>query len=444
MMRAYSSVYDDLTPWYNSRESITKAVIVDGVTSIGNWAFEYCTGLTSITIPNSVTSIGESAFYDCTGLTSITSLNPVPPTGRAYIFYNVNKTTCCLYVPQAGISAYRAAADWNDFSCINAVSSTDYPTVTFDSQSGSAVNSQMLVRNSKAVKPANPVRANFIFGGWYKEAACTNAWNFDTDTVTADITLYAKWTLIVYTVTWNANDGTPAPTQTSVNHGESITAPAEMTKTGYTLGGWFTNYALTGAAVTFPITNVTANTTLYAKWTLNTYTVTFNATGGTVTPTTGTTGNGWTLASLPIPTREDYAFDGWYTAETGGEKVTASMVYSANATIYAHWTQSLYTITFDANGGTVTPATMKIGESGKIPSFPTPTRVGYTLDGWFTAATGGEMVTENYVFNNDATIYARWTYNAVTEIAGIPNAISVGEQFQLVGTVVPANTASVL
>jgi uncharacterized repeat protein (TIGR02543 family) len=68
-------------------------------------------------------------------------------------------------------------------------------TVTFDSQGGSSVTALTNVIDGSAIaEPTAPTRAGFVFGGWYKEAACVNAWNFATDTVTANITLYAKWT----------------------------------------------------------------------------------------------------------------------------------------------------------------------------------------------------------------------------------------------------------
>jgi uncharacterized repeat protein (TIGR02543 family) len=72
-----------------------------------------------------------------------------------------------------------------------------------------------------------------------------------------------------------------------------------------------------------------------------------------------------------------------------------------------------YTITFNANGGTVSPASGTTGTDGKLASLPAPTKSGYTFDGWFTAATGGSAVTAGTVFNLDATIYARWTVTSV-------------------------------
>jgi len=160
-------------------------------------------------------------------------------------------------------------------------------------------------------------------------------------------------------------------------------------------------------------TEITDHTTLYLKWT-PTYTITFNANSGTVTPSTSTTGLNRTLASLPTPTRDGYTFDGWFTAETGGTHVTTSTVFSANATIYARWTLITYTVIFNANNGSVSPTSSTTGIGWKLTSLPTPTRDGYTFDGWFTEETGGTQVTTSTVFNADTTIYAQWTVTLYT------------------------------
>ncbi|GBU27635.1 hypothetical protein R84B8_01170 [Treponema sp. R8-4-B8] len=71
-----------------------------------------------------------------------------------------------------------------------------------------------------------------------------------------------------------------------------------------------------------------------------TYTITFNANGGSVSPTSGTTGTNGSLATLPTPTRSGYTFNGWFTSTSGGTQVTTSTVFSQNSTIYARWTSS--------------------------------------------------------------------------------------------------------
>ena len=119
-------------------------IIPNSVTSIGNYAFGYCWGLTSITIPNSVTSIGEGAFLDCSGLTSVTIPNSVTSIG-GYAFYKCSDLTdvycysenvpstnsdafylssissSTLHVPAASVEAYSTSSPWNEFGTIVAL-----------------------------------------------------------------------------------------------------------------------------------------------------------------------------------------------------------------------------------------------------------------------------------------------------------------------------------
>lgn len=144
-----------------------------------------------------------------------------------------------------------------------------------------------------------------------------------------------------------------------------------------------------------------------------TYTVVFNPNGGTLSGfsalTTSTEGK---LSSLPTATRSDYTFDGWFISASGGHKITTDYVFTSDTTVYAHWSKSsasiTYAITFDAGGGAVTPNSTSTDEDGKLSTLPTPTRNGYTFDGWFTSASGGNKITTGYVFISDTTIYAHW------------------------------------
>jgi uncharacterized repeat protein (TIGR02543 family) len=255
-----------------------------------------------------------------------------------------------------------------------------------------------------------PTRSNYIFDSWY--TAATSGTKVTTSTTfNRDTTIYAQW-IPIYTVTFNANGGTVTPDSGTTGAGRMLASLPTPTRTGCTFNGWFTT--LTGSTRVTTSTVFSANTTIYARWTFNTYTVTFNANGGTVTPTSGTTGGGWTLVSLPTPTRSGYAFSGWFTATTGGTQVTTSTVFSTNTTIYAQWTLNKYAVTFDANGGTVTPEADTTGVGWMLTSLPVPIRSGYTFNGWFTATTGGTQVTTSRVYSANTTIYARWTLNTYT------------------------------
>ena len=144
-------------------------------------------------------------------------------------------------------------------------------TVTFNANGhGTAPAAQSgIAYEGKATEPTAPTAAGYTFGGWYKEAGCTTAWNFETDKVTADTTLYAKWTANTYTVTFNANGhGTAPAAQSGIAYEGKASAPTAPTAAGYTFGGWYKEVGCT-TAWDFETDKVTADTTLYAKWTAN-------------------------------------------------------------------------------------------------------------------------------------------------------------------------------
>ena len=144
-------------------------------------------------------------------------------------------------------------------------------TVTFNANGhGTAPAAQSeIAYEGKATEPTAPTEAGYTFGGWYKEAGCTNPWNFETDKVTADTTLYAKWTANTYTVTFNANGhGTAPAAQSGIAYEGKASAPTAPTAAGYTFGGWYKEAECTNPW-NFETDKVTADTTLYAKWTAN-------------------------------------------------------------------------------------------------------------------------------------------------------------------------------
>jgi len=105
---------------------LTSVAIPNGVAAINDWTFSFCSSLTSVAIPSSVTSIGGYAFYGCSGLTSIKTYrtSPLNLSPSPNVFYNVNKTTCTLYVPFGTSGLYRAANQWQDF--VNIVEMPDF------------------------------------------------------------------------------------------------------------------------------------------------------------------------------------------------------------------------------------------------------------------------------------------------------------------------------
>lgn len=136
-------------------------------------------------------------------------------------------------------------------------------TVTFNTDGGSEIKAVNVQEGKTLAKPSDPTKGDFIFVGWFKEATWVNAWDFDKDVVTEDITLYGKWTTITYTVTFNTNGGS-AIAPATVAKGSKAIRPVPPTKTGAAFDDWYSDVAL---SVLYDFnTAVTGNLTIYAKW----------------------------------------------------------------------------------------------------------------------------------------------------------------------------------
>ncbi len=159
-------------------------------------------------------------------------------------------------------------------------------------------------------------------------------------------------------------------------------------------------------------------------------TLTFAANGGTCDTDSKQVLVGSQYGSLPTPSRTGYTFDAWYTAASGGNKVSSETTMgSSDTTVYAHWTANKYTnyLYYNANGGNGAPGTQSATVT--YPNTQTiftvsgtiPYRTGYTFAGWYTAASGGNKVSSTYAvggtsktYNQSATLYAHWNANTYT------------------------------
>jgi uncharacterized protein (TIGR02145 family)/uncharacterized repeat protein (TIGR02543 family) len=291
-------------------------------------------------------------------------------------------------------------------------------TVKFNSQGGSSVDSIKANFGDKITAPPSPTRTGYTFDGWYKEAACTNLWDFSTASVAADMTLFAKWTGSTFTVTFDDQSATtpvsPKTLSVTVPATTVGTLPAAPAKTGYTFGGWFT--AVNGGGTEFTATTtVSASITVYAKWTGSTYTVTFDDQSATtpVSPTTKTViVPATTVGTLPTaPAKTGYTFGGWFTAANGGgAEFTAATTVSANLTVYAKWTINSYTVTFNCQGGSPVPPLQTVEYNAYATQPTAPTYAGYTFGGWYkeSSCTNAWTFTSNKV-TGTITLYAKWT-----------------------------------
>lgn len=140
--------------------------------------------------------------------------------------------------------------------------------------------------------------------------------------------------------------------------------------------------------------------------------ITFDANGGELEETQKVVPYGQPYGTLPVPTLEHCAFNGWYIENENGEsiRVTEDMIVTGDQTLHASWQIRTYILKFDANGGTVSESERKVYTDDPIGELPVPTRVGHSFAGWFTA--DGTRVTEGTKMDvvwDIVTLTARWT-----------------------------------
>lgn len=333
---------------------------------------------------------------------------PTPTrTGYTFDFWCTGPTS------GGGIYANTKVTNYNDHT-LYAIWRIKRPTVSFNANGGSvSQTSKSVAYGTEYGALPTPTRTGYNFDGWY-----TAQTGGDKVTSTAKVanaenhTLYAHWTAKSVAVTLNYGDGRDNGALSLAYGGKYTGLPAAPTRTGYTFTGWYTAPS-GGSRVTADSTVTSASAhTLYARWSRNTYTVTFqnNVNGTYVVVETRKVNAGDALGALPVVTKAGYTFKNW------GDGVSAATVPTRDMTYQANWTSNTYTVTFNANGGTVDTASKEVKSGVVYGALPTPTRTGYTFDGWYTAATGGAKVTLNTYFQKAAneTLYAHWTAKKVT------------------------------
>ncbi len=316
------------------------------------------------------------------------------------------------YTPSASITLY---ANWV----------SDNFTVAFNSKGGSAVASQEILPGEKVVEPADPTRNGFTFGGWYTDSTLSDAWNFGSETVSANMTLYAKW---LCEVTFDSNGGSSVSSK-YVTEGGTVAEPTDPTRTGYTFGGWYSNSALT-VTWNFGSNTVGSAITLYAKWTAHTYTVQYNANNGSGTmASVSHTYDVEKALTDNVFTRTGYRFAGWATSASGSviyaDEATVKNLTStdgATVTLYAKWSANTYTVKYNSNNGSGSMSS--VGHTYDVEKALTDnvfTRTGYRFAGWATSASGSviyadEATVKNLTSTDGATVtlYAKWSANTYT------------------------------
>ena len=301
--------------------------------------------------------------------------------------------------------------------------------VKFDTNGAETPIDAMTVAKGGTITLPKPTRTGFTFDDWYVSKTFEGAPVNESDTYSADTTLYAKWTATdpesPVTVTFNANGGTVEPASRTVAEGGTISLPTP-TKTGFTFDGWYVSETFAGAPVNESDT-YSADTILYAKWTEVTVTFDFQIQG--VEPQNKTTIEGKLSEEFPTVDNPGYLLEGWYrNPDCSGDKVTKEEPFTEPTTLYAKWTAKPgYTVTFDFNGAESSVNSYTTDNFGKLGNLPKPERDGCNFLGWYIGET---KVDVNHIYTENTTLVAKWSRNVNSiEVKSDSNGVSAPDGF---------------
>ena len=275
-----------------------------------------------------------------------------------------------------------------------------------------------------------------------------------------DVTLVATWGAQKYTVEFVTNNGTTINPIQNVEYNHSISNPGNLTKTGHQWGGWFKEAEFKNQ-FNFTTDKITGNTILHAKFTPNTLSITYasggdNIEGTTPTAQTGSYGSSVKLSDLTygIPTGKKFA--GW---TTGGDTLfTAGQSYRAeqlqptltdgnkSVVLTAKWVdQTNFTITYNLDNFDMNTIPHKKsyleGEINSTYVLPTPTRTGYTFDGWYIGETFTTKAGTSIILGNqDIVLSARWNINTFSVIFALDGGVWTHTDYSYSQSAVPWNT----
>lgn len=394
-----------------------ETVIAYGVTKIGANAFKGCTSLKKFAVDNHITEIGNNAF-DGVNEISVMAANSkvvdavtnsvleVDPISGEILEYNKTAKNVTLNLSKMtdsydnkkitildSVENFTLISDGREYS--NLQIDSNATRETFISNMIISGNNDTPIKSGSKIVSLGRVQVNDAPGF---------ALILTSDDL--EVQLYGNNTL-------SSTGENAVISKSAILTERSDKIDGKLTVNGnYLIYGTLTdNSLLTGNVV--EITEDQFNSYLTSSI------ITFDPNQGIVSEdkTTKTVYYGQIYGELPVPTRENYTFDGWYTEKDSGTKITAETAVTAlvNQTLYARWTPNKFTLTYNANGGSVSPASKELTFGDSYGTLPTPKRDYYTFLGWYTAASGGTQVSASTTPTSatNVTIYAQWKLNDV-------------------------------
>jgi len=329
-------------------------------------------------------------------------VSPFTVSGGGHAYIDIDTSSWSL--SKRTISTIPATV-WNYyFSWEDLASAPSGYTISFNSNGGSTISDIEEATELPNPLPI-PTKSGYTFAGWYYDDDFTTQ-AYAGDELEDDVTLYAKWILNTYTITFEENGGTSV---TDLSEQTVLPNPLPTpTKSGYTFLGWYYDSSFTNTAVAGD--PLTSDVTLYAKWELNTYTITYNSNGGSSIPQSS--GVTQLPDPLPTPTKSGYTFRGWYYDSDFTNEAHAGDPLTDDVSLYAKWNKN-YRIFYNTNGGNTIPSIT----TDIIPdNLPIPVRNDDIFIGWYYDESLSDPVETNDILSSNITLYASWIdYDGIKE-----------------------------
>ncbi len=266
----------------------------------------------------------------------------------------------------------------------------------------------------------------YKFNGWFTSSDFADETRIQTLREAKAYTLYAKYDPIRYVVSFDGNGATSGSSfGYNLTYNTDWTIPKNsvtfrFARTNWEFVGWNTKADGSGTpyedgATVRNLTTTNGKTVwLYAQWDTIKYNVSFDATGGTEVSTVKKLPYGDPYGTMPLTTKAGYDFAGWYTAESGGTRITETSTFTQqkNQVLYAHWTPKSYMLSFSDPEGHNAVGNISVTYKSAYGTLPKITRKGYDLEGWYL---NDEKIVASSIVNTigNHTLTAHWTPKTV-------------------------------
>ena len=319
--------------------------------------------------------------------------------------------------------------------------------LTFDSEGGSEITGGVSYSADGVTEPQAPTLDWYDFGGWYLDETFEDEYDFALPS--ASMTVYALWIPTEYEIEYVLGGGENAPSNPATYNVEDEVVFADASREGYTFNGWYGNAQFTTEQVTGITVGSHGKVTVFASFSINQYTISFETSGGT-TVSEITQDYGTAVSAPAQPSKTGYEFVGWYESDPS-ELYVFTTIPARDVRLTAAWSLVTYDIIYNLDGGvnganpsgyTIESATIELADA---------TKRGYEFVGWFSdSGLGVEVTSIEAGSYGDVELFAGWevieydityhlpdgathanpeTYTVETDITSFEDGVKTGYTF---------------